>query len=220
MKEKLQAALIILGVETVHFMILTAFLCGIGFFTRDNGGVAVTFTALLWTGAVSFWFDGFGAIFLLSLLLFIGWEIWEFFADRKAFEQRRKNFDQEVGQMAHRRAEELRPQMKSAIVAAVEKDFAEREQELAEKEAKFAAYRWELNRDRMELEAERSDFQEEKGKVLAWKFEVDTLRRKAEIAKERRASVKRHIRWAIDALAGEPLNVGLALRHLKKAEKE
>ncbi|SBW10969.1 hypothetical protein KL86DPRO_70112 [uncultured delta proteobacterium] len=72
----------------------------------------------------------------------------------------------------------------------------------------------------MELEAERSDFQEEKGKVLAWKFEVDALRRKAEIAKERRTFVKRHIRWAIDALSGGPPNTGLALRHLKKAEKE
>lgn len=220
MKEKLHDVLTILAVEAVHFILLTALLCGIGFFTRDNGEVAVTFAALLWTGAVSFWFDGFGAIFLLSLLLSVGWDVWEFFADRKAFEQRRKNFDQEVAQMAHQRVEELRPQMKTAIAAAVAKDFAKRELALTGKEEQFAVRRWEQNRDRMALEVERRDFQEEKGKVLAWKLEVEALRRKAEIAKERRASVKRHILWAMDALAGELPNTGLALRHLKKAEKE
>ncbi len=78
---------------------------------------------------------------------------------------------------------------------------------------------WELSRERRELDAERAGLREEQRKVAAWKTELAALRRKAETDKEKRQTLKHRVRWAREALTLEPPNVGLALRHLKAAEK-
>ncbi len=79
MKDKAAGFLLAVAVEAVHFIVLTGILCGVGFFTRDNGETAVTFRQLLWEGGVSFWFDGYGAILLLGLVIVIGWILLDFF---------------------------------------------------------------------------------------------------------------------------------------------
>jgi hypothetical protein len=69
------------------------------------------------------------------------------------------------------------------------------------------------------MERERAGLRAEQSKIAAWKSEVEGLRQKAAKEKERKASVRQRIQWVADILAEESPNLGLALRHLKKAKK-
>ncbi|CAK7049949.1 MAG: hypothetical protein DELT_00998 [Desulfovibrio sp.] len=219
MKRIFENLLGIAVVEAVHFIFLTAILCLIGFFTRADGS-AVTFRQLLWNGGVSFWFDGYGAILLFCLVAVGGWMVLAFFADRKALEEKRKGLDQEAWEAGHRLAAMMRPELETSIEQAYESKFADREAALAQDE-KSLSWRYKVQAEEQRaLGSERIELEDQKRKVRAWKLELDALRSKSEIYKERRAQLKRRIRWAEEALAEDPSNVGLALRHLKKAEKE
>ena len=167
----------------------------------------------------TFWFDGFGPVILLCLAVVAVWSVWVFFADREALEQRRKAMDAEVRAAAQRLMDERRPQLEAMIRSACEKRLADRERALADEEYQFSKRHWEQDWERQTLNDEKADLQEEKGKITAWKNELAALRQKAEADKERRQALKQRIGWARDALAAEPANVGLALRHLKMAEK-
>lgn len=219
MKRALEAVLFILAVEAIHFIILTGVLCAIGFFTRLDGKTAVTFKQLLWDGGVTFWFDGFGPAVLLCLSVVAVWSAWEFFADRDALEERRKNLDKEVREAGQRLAAAMRPELEAAAKQACEKTFAARESALVKAEGELARRYREQADEQRALDAGWAEFRVQSAKIQAWKDELEAVRRKAEIAAERRDQIKRRIRWAGEALAGEPPNVGLALRHLKKAEK-
>ena len=218
MKNNPNPVLRIAAIEALHFVILTGLLCGIGFFTLD-GETRVTFAALLWTGTVSFWFDGFGPVLLLCLVLFIGRGIWEFFADREAFEKRKKDFDQEVALEVRKRVEVLRPKLSEAIERDFEEIFAAQERTLFDENVRLARQQKELENARGVLAVEWDRLREEREKVHAWRVELEALRRKAAVAKEEKSEIKRRVQWAIGALGEQSFNVGLALRHLKKAEK-
>ena len=219
MKRILENILGIAVVEAVHFIFLTGILCLIGFFTRADGS-AVTFRQLLWNGGVSFWFDGYGAILLFCLVAAAGWEVLAFFADRKALEEKRKGLDQEAWQAGQRLAAQMRPELEAAVARDYERKFEDRHAVLAQDKASLALRYKEQAKEQRALDVGRVELEDQKRKVQAWKLELDALRRKSEMDKERWAQLKRRIRWAEEALAEDPSNVGLARRHLKKAKKE
>lgn len=218
MKKRVEAILTLAAFEAIHFIILTAMLCGIGFFTRDDG-TAVTFRQLLWQGGVSFWFGWYGAALLLCLLIVTGGMLLNFFADQEALENRRKGMDKEVLAAAQRLLDKRLPELEASIKAACERELVHRKQILAEEEKRLSIRQWEQGRERQKLNDERAELDQAKGKIAAWKTELAALRRKAEADKEKPQALKQCIRWAQGALAEEPPNAGLARRHLKKAEK-
>ena len=220
MKRILEGILNVVAFEAVHFIILTGVLCGFGFFTRADGETGVTFKQLLWNGAVKFWFDGFGPVVLLCLFGAIIWEVGEFIVDRKGLEEKRKNLDMEALQAGQRLAALMRPELEASIGRDYKNKFADREAALAEGEENLAWRYKEQAKEQRALEAGWIELRDKEGKVQAWKVELNALRRKTEAATERQVQLKRRIRWAFEALIENPPNVGLARRHLKKAEKE
>ena len=218
MKKALEKILFIAAAEAVHFIILTGALCGFGFFTRAAGETGVTFKQLLWNGGVVFWFDGFGPAVLLCLFVVAVWTVWEFLADREALEKRRKNLDQEIVLRTDMQIEALLPDLNAQVRIDIEKDFSGREHLIDELEGMIERNRQSLVAERRSLEMERRELDDGKRKMQAWKDELDSLRRTMKILGERKTSMKQRIRWAEEALAEDPLNVGLALRHLKKTK--
>jgi hypothetical protein len=220
MKKVLEKILFVVAIEAVHFIVMTGMLCGFGFFTRAGGTTGVTFKQLLWDGGVAFWFDGFGPVLLLCLVVAAVWTIWDFFADKEALEKPRKNQDQEGAAQANAHIKGLLPGLNAQARVDVEKDFAMREYSNSEFEKMLDRRRQTLDAERRALEMEQHELHDEKEKVSTWKYELDSLRGKTEIIRKRKKFMKQRIRWAEEALAENPPNVGLALRHLKKAEKE
>ena len=218
MKTALEGILLLAAIEAVHFIVLTGLLCLLGVFTRADG-TAVTFRQLLWNGGVAFWFDGYGAILLLCLLVVIGWVLLDFVADRDALEKRRQDMDKEIQAAAQRFVDRLRPQLESSIMAACERELAGREDSLAHEMQLFGTRQWELSIERHDLETEKAIVRRAQEKTTAWKNELEDLRWKAKADKDRRLSLKQRVSWARDALTEDPPNVGLALRHLKNAGK-
>ncbi len=218
MKKVLEGILLVAAIEAFHCVLFTGLLCLLGFFTRPDGS-SIRFRQLLWEGGVAFWFDGYGAILMLCLLVFVAWVLLDFFADRGAIEERRKNMDKEIVAAAQRLMDANRPKMEASIRAACEREFAGHKQYLAGEENRLSMWQWELGRDRQQLDADRASLEDAKGKIGAWKTELAALRKKAEADKERRLGVKQRIQWAQNALQEEPSNVGLALRHLRMAGK-
>lgn len=220
MKKALEVALLVAAVEAIHFIALTGALCGFGFFTLGDGETGVTFKQLLWDGGVAFWFDGFGPAVLLCLFVVAVWAVWEFIADREALEAQRKNLAKEALETGQRLAAQMRPELEATIKRDYERSFEDRHAALAQDEASLAWRYKEHAKEQRALDAGRIELEDQKRKVQAWKLELNSLRRKSERDKERWAQLKRRIRWAEEALAEDPSNVGLARRHLKKAEKE
>ena len=70
-----------------------------------------------------------------------------------------------------------------------------------------------------ELAKSQMELLEDEEKAAVWREELQALQRKVAILKEKRIALKQRIRWAREALDEAPPNTGLALRHLKKAEK-
>ncbi len=219
MKEILKTVFVIMAVEAVHFLLLTGGLCLLGFFTRANGETAFTYTELLWTGTVSFWFDGYGPILLLCLACVVGSSFWDTYVSWLALDNRRKTLDAEVERRADGKVAELRPTLETDIDKAYQEKYAARQHALAEKSNRLATQRYELEEAKHAMERERVCLRADQNKVAAWKSEVEALRQKAAKEKEKKASVRQHIQWAVDTLAEETPNLGLALRHLKKAKK-
>ncbi|MDR3087602.1 MAG: hypothetical protein LBU45_06590 [Azoarcus sp.] len=220
MKKTLEAILFFVAIEAVHFVVLTGALCGVGFFTRADGQTGVSFKQLLWDGGVMFWLDGFGPVVLLCLLVVAVWILWDFIADWQTLGEKRKNLDQEAWQAAQKLVAKLRPELETSIERAYENKYADREAALLKDEERLAWRCKEQAKEQRTLDAGWVELRDERGKAQAWKGELDALRKKAEIAKEKRAQLLRRIRWAFEALVENPPNVGLAIRHLKKAEKE
>ena len=218
MRKTFEAILFIAAIEAVHFIILTGTLCGFGFFTRSNGETGVTFKQLLWDGGVVFWFEGVGPVLLLCLLVVAVWMVWEFTADREALEKRRKNLEQEVATRTNAQIEGLLPGLNAQAKKDIEKDFAMREYSNNEFEKVLDQHQQALDAERRSLETGRRELDDGKRKMQAWKYELDSLRRTMKILGERKASMKQRIRWAEEALAENPPNLGLALRHLKKTK--
>lgn len=215
MKKVLEVILLVAAIEAFHCILFIGLLCLLGFFTRPDGS-SIGFRQLLWDGGVAFWFDGYGAILLLCLLVVAGWTLLDFFADRSALEERRRNMDKEILAAAQRLMDTNRPKMEAAIRASCERELVERKRYLAEEESRLSMRQWELGSERQRLDTEKAQLEESIGKIRAWKNELVALRRKAEDDQEKRQAVKQRIRWAQNALYEEPPNIGLALRHLKK----
>lgn len=219
MKEKFQTVLFILTVESLHFLLLTGVLCLLGFFMRASGETAVTFRELLWTGTVSFWLDGFGQIPLVGLAVTAAWSVWNYCADNRALAKRRAELEQETARRVEKRIAELRPELETAISKAYAETYAARRHELSVTANRLAAQRKDLDVEMHMVQMSWEGVHKEEEKITAWKSEVEALRRKAAEEKERKASIRQRIQWAADVLAEESPNLGLVLRHLKKAEK-
>jgi hypothetical protein len=200
--------LIFLAFEAVNFVVLTGFLCGIGFFTLPGGDTSVTFRILLWTGTVSFWFEGYGPVLLLCLAVVIVWCILAFCHDALEIEKRRKNMDKEVESKAKEKAERFRSSIREEIL----RELAARIQDLQRHSKR-------LHDEREELAVRAGELQNRELKIQDWRDELHAVREKYEKRKDRWKETNQRLSWARDALQGTPPNIGLALRHLKKAEK-
>lgn len=218
MKKTIEAILFITAIEAVHFIVLTGGLCGFGFFTRANGETGVTFKQLLWNGTVTFWFDGFGPVVLLCLLVVAVWTAWEFLADREALEKRRRSLEQEITLQADAQVEARLPSLHAQARAAIESDFTSRECALNDLELMLERHRQALDAERRSLEIGRREVDDGRRKIQDWKHELNSLRGTMKILGERKRAMKQRIRWAEEALTEETPNVGLALRHLKKTK--
>jgi vacuolar-type H+-ATPase subunit I/STV1 len=200
--------LLFLAVEAVNFVVLTGFLCGIGFFTLPGGDTPVTFRILLWTGTVSFWFEGYGPVLLLCLAVVIIWCILAFCHDALEIEKRRRNMDKEVESKAKEKAEGLRSSIREEIL----RELAARIQDLQRHSKR-------LHDEREELSVRAEELQNKELKIQNWRDELHAVREKDEKRRDRWKETSQRLAWARAALQETPPNVGLAVRHLKKVEK-
>lgn len=200
------------------FILVTAFFCAIGFMARDAERV-VTFSNLLWDGTIAFWFGPAGLLIFLALFGVIvryGWKLlWEGFA----FKERQAGLDKEVEAQVKRRVEGLIPIIEEETRKSVELELAVRAGMLLEEEENMRAQHKRLWSDREGLELARQSLRAEQAKTERWLKELKALQQKEIAAKERRVAVKQRIRWGLEALSANPPNIGLSMRHLRKAEK-
>jgi hypothetical protein len=116
--------------------------------------------------------------------------------------------DKEVESKAKEKAERFRSSIREEIL----RELAARIQDLQRHSKR-------LYDEREELAVRAEELQNRELKIQDWRDELHAVREKDEKLRERWKETSQRLGWARDALQVTPPNVGLAMRHLKKAEK-
>lgn len=203
----IQAALVVLAFELIHFMLFSGVLWALGRWL-EKGSEQLSATSWIWFGLLHFWYDGPGwyMVGACAVLLLSHWL--EVRSDRLALKAKQEAVCRDIEQ----RAKALAETMRQEIDAAVKSENQKRTDALQLWKEQMDDYKNKLIRETKTLE-------EREGKIREAETELYSLRRKQEALNEQRKAIRYFIAMAEKALADQPTRKSEALRHLRNAKR-